>query len=410
MDARRRSARSSSTTSSWRARSCASCSSSSAVSRSSAQAGNGVEALRVIEEYQPGSGVARRPDAGADRLRGRAPAACEAGIDAAGRVRDRLRPVRDRRVRGERGRLPAEAGRAGAAGDGGRAGPASGWRPDRPSPRKPDRRRRSGARCCRCWPTARAGASSWRSRSASGSCWSRPTRSSMPRSRTSQIRVVTNSLSGTSNYRTLDELQARLDPAVFWRVHRSHLVNINKIKEIVPWFSRNYILKMKDAKAPKSRSAGRRPAAAGVFEAMSDSHNHDPYAAPRRRRRPLETPVTPRPAAGRARDADARPLPSSRWRRPTRCRRRPSPAPSPREPRLALDGTSLWLNRLGEELVAWLKTLASAAVYATLIVTFGFQVARVEGQSMAPTLAGPGSADRQQARLPHRRPARSATS
>jgi signal peptidase I len=44
-------------------------------------------------------------------------------------------------------------------------------------------------------------------------------------------------------------------------------------------------------------------------------------------------------------------------------------------------------NRVGEELLAWLKTLASAAVYATLIVTFGFQVARVEGQSMAPTLA-----------------------
>src|SRR5262249_45370215 len=51
---------------------------------------------------------------------------------------------------------------------------------------------------------------------------------------------------------------------------------------------------------------------------------------------------------------------------------------APPEARLALDGTSLWLNRLGEELVAWLKTLASAAVYATLIVTFGFQVARVE--------------------------------
>jgi signal peptidase I len=40
-----------------------------------------------------------------------------------------------------------------------------------------------------------------------------------------------------------------------------------------------------------------------------------------------------------------------------------------------------------DEAVAWVKTLASAAVYATLIVTFGFQVARVEGQSMAPTLA-----------------------
>ncbi|MCL4813276.1 MAG: signal peptidase I [Vicinamibacteraceae bacterium] len=45
------------------------------------------------------------------------------------------------------------------------------------------------------------------------------------------------------------------------------------------------------------------------------------------------------------------------------------------------------LSRAGEEVVAWLKTLFSAAVYATLIVTFGFQVARVEGQSMAPTLA-----------------------
>jgi signal peptidase I len=44
------------------------------------------------------------------------------------------------------------------------------------------------------------------------------------------------------------------------------------------------------------------------------------------------------------------------------------------------------LSRIGEELVAWFKTLVSAAVYATLIVTFGFQVARVEGQSMAPTL------------------------
>jgi two-component system LytT family response regulator/two-component system response regulator LytT len=75
------------------------------------------------------------------------------------------------------------------------------------------------------------------------------------------IVVVTNSVSGTSNYRTLDELQARLDPAVFWRVHRSHLVNITNIKEIVPWFSRNYILKMKDAKAteiPVSRSQTKR--------------------------------------------------------------------------------------------------------------------------------------------------------
>jgi two-component system LytT family response regulator/two-component system response regulator LytT len=75
------------------------------------------------------------------------------------------------------------------------------------------------------------------------------------------INIVTNRVAGTSNYRTLDELQARLDPEVFWRVHRSHLVNITKIKEIVPWFSRNYILRMKDAKAteiPVSRSQTKR--------------------------------------------------------------------------------------------------------------------------------------------------------
>jgi two-component system, LytTR family, response regulator LytT len=75
------------------------------------------------------------------------------------------------------------------------------------------------------------------------------------------IQIATIQLAGTSNYRTLDELQARLDPEVFWRVHRSHLVNINKIKEIVPWFSRNYMLRMKDGKTteiPVSRSQTKR--------------------------------------------------------------------------------------------------------------------------------------------------------
>src|SRR5688572_19977041 len=56
------------------------------------------------------------------------------------------------------------------------------------------------------------------------------------------------------------------------------------------------------------------------------------------------------------------------------------PVAMPQEP-------AFTVGRVVDEVVAWLKTLASAAVYATLIVTFGFQVARVEGQSMAPTLA-----------------------
>jgi signal peptidase I len=61
-------------------------------------------------------------------------------------------------------------------------------------------------------------------------------------------------------------------------------------------------------------------------------------------------------------------------------------APTP-EPRTQPSAASRAMGRIVEEIVAWFKTLASAAVYATLIVTFGFQVARVEGQSMAPTLA-----------------------
>ena len=75
------------------------------------------------------------------------------------------------------------------------------------------------------------------------------------------ITIVTSSVVGTSNYRTLDELHSHLDPAVFLRVHRSHIVNINKIKEIVPWFSRNYILRMKDGKGteiPVSRAQTKR--------------------------------------------------------------------------------------------------------------------------------------------------------
>ena len=60
--------------------------------------------------------------------------------------------------------------------------------------------------------------------------------------------------------------------------------------------------------------------------------------------------------------------------------------PAPPERPLRLTSPGIRLAQVRDELVAWLKTLVSAAVYATLIVTFGFQVARVEGQSMAPTL------------------------
>ena len=51
-----------------------------------------------------------------------------------------------------------------------------------------------------------------------------------------------------------------------------------------------------------------------------------------------------------------------------------------------MENARVRLAQIQEEIVAWIKTLVSAAVYAILIVTFGFQVARVEGLSMAPTL------------------------
>jgi two-component system response regulator LytT len=62
------------------------------------------------------------------------------------------------------------------------------------------------------------------------------------------ISVVGRDVEGTSNYRTLEELHAALDSEAFWRPHRSHLVNIQHIKEVVPWFKSSYMLKMDDKK------------------------------------------------------------------------------------------------------------------------------------------------------------------
>jgi two-component system response regulator LytT len=62
------------------------------------------------------------------------------------------------------------------------------------------------------------------------------------------ITLVATNLEGHSNYRTIEDLQANLDRDTFWRVHRSYLVNINKIKEVVPWFKSSFQLRMDDKK------------------------------------------------------------------------------------------------------------------------------------------------------------------
>ncbi len=60
------------------------------------------------------------------------------------------------------------------------------------------------------------------------------------------ITVVATNIEGESNYRTIEELQSNLDPEMFWRVHRSFLVNINRIKEVIPWFKSSFQLRMDD--------------------------------------------------------------------------------------------------------------------------------------------------------------------
>jgi two-component system response regulator LytT len=78
------------------------------------------------------------------------------------------------------------------------------------------------------------------------------------------ISVVTagaNGLEGQSNCRTLEELLDSLDSNLFWRAHRSFLVNINRIREVVPWFKSSYQLRMDDKKQteiPVSRAQTKR--------------------------------------------------------------------------------------------------------------------------------------------------------
>ncbi len=62
------------------------------------------------------------------------------------------------------------------------------------------------------------------------------------------ITIVAAHIEGQSNYRTLEDLQANLDRDTFWRVHRSFLVNINRIREVVPWFKSSFQLRMDDKK------------------------------------------------------------------------------------------------------------------------------------------------------------------
>ena len=75
------------------------------------------------------------------------------------------------------------------------------------------------------------------------------------------ISVTARDVEGSSNYRTLEELHEALSSDSFWRPHRSYLVNIHHIKEVVPWFKSSFMIKMDDKKQseiPVSRQQTKR--------------------------------------------------------------------------------------------------------------------------------------------------------
>jgi len=75
------------------------------------------------------------------------------------------------------------------------------------------------------------------------------------------ITMVASGVEGLSSYKTLEELHENLDPEMFWRAHRSYIVNVNRIREVLPWFKSSYQVKMDDKRGteiPVSRVQTRR--------------------------------------------------------------------------------------------------------------------------------------------------------
>jgi len=75
------------------------------------------------------------------------------------------------------------------------------------------------------------------------------------------ITLIANGAEGLSSYKTLEELMENLDPEVFWRAHRSYIVNVNRIREVLPWFRSSFQVKMDDKRGteiPVSRVQTRR--------------------------------------------------------------------------------------------------------------------------------------------------------
>ncbi|MGH9393689.1 MAG: LytR/AlgR family response regulator transcription factor [Terriglobales bacterium] len=74
------------------------------------------------------------------------------------------------------------------------------------------------------------------------------------------ILIATSQFEGQAAIRTIEELQAAVGGGSFWRAHRSYLVNLDHVREVVPWFHSSYQLRMNDKKQseiPVSRNQSR---------------------------------------------------------------------------------------------------------------------------------------------------------
>jgi signal peptidase I len=140
---------------------------------------------------------------------------------------------------------------------------------------------------------------------------------------------------------------------------------------------------------PASDDPGQPLPAENHGEGAGPSWDTQPQSGPLPETDAPDTSTTPRDFSTNAPDLNV--LSASEWSAPPATDLWPSETGGTSERAIVTDATGpLMVRRLSvwrDEILAWLRTLISAGVYAILIVTFGFQVARVEGQSMAPTLA-----------------------
>ena len=165
---------------------------------------------RETQRSRRGHHVPRCEHAGRQRAAARRGAG-QAQVPAVRHLRHGIQRARGEGLRGQRGRLPGQAGRDRASRAGDQQGP------------KQSSRRRDAPR--------QTSASPWRR--AARSCSSPPARftTSWPRTTTpTSTRSTDRYLSTVS----LAQLEAKLEPLGFFRVHRRYLVNLSCVNEVDP--------------------------------------------------------------------------------------------------------------------------------------------------------------------------------